>query len=119
MSILADIVDEQNYETRQRQEGVAFAALMFSTKAFSGVGTLLGGWVLDFIQFDVNATPGEAPPEVLFKLGLFVGPILGCLLFVPFTASRFFTVSLAKHAEIKETLLKRQQETSSPMSEHT
>lgn len=88
---------------------VFFAAFMFSAKSFSGFGTLFGGLMLDFIHLDVLATPGEVPSDVLFKLGLVVGPLLGCLFVIPFVATRFFTVSRAKHAEIKKALLERQQ----------
>jgi Na+/melibiose symporter-like transporter len=109
-SILADIVDEQEYDTGQRQEGVLFAAFMFSAKSFSGVGTLMGGWILDFVELDMTALPGEVSWEVLFKFGLAVGPIVGCLLIVPFMAARFFTLSRETHAKIKEALLERQQQ---------
>ena len=71
----------------------------------------MGGWILDFIQFDVQAAPGDVPWEILSKLGLSVGPLVGCLLVIPFVAARFFTLSRETHAEIKEALLKRQQET--------
>jgi Na+/melibiose symporter-like transporter len=116
-SILAVIVDEQEYDTGQRQEGVLFAGFMFSAKSFSGLGTLMGGWILDFVQLDVKATPGEVPWEVLFKFGLAVGPLVGCLLVIPFMAARFFTLSRETHAEIKKALLKREQEAKASVSE--
>lgn len=118
-SILADIADEQEYETGQRQEGILLATFMFSAKSFTGFGALFGGLLLDFVHLDVTAVPGEVPSDVLFKFGLAVGPIAGCLFMVPFAISRFFTVSRAKHAEIKEALLERKQGTPTPVSEET
>jgi len=112
-SILADIADEQEYESGQRQEGIIFATFMFSAKALTGLGTLFGGFLLDFIQFNKEAMPGEVPSDVR----LVVGPIAGCLFIVPFAITLFFTISRVKHAEIKQTLLERKQGTPTPESE--
>lgn len=106
-SLLADIVDEQELETGQRQEGVFFAAQSFSAKAVSGFGTLFGGWVLDFAGLPEKVLPGQVPSGVLFRMGLIVGPVLGCLFLIPFVASLGFRLSRAKHAEISRALLSR------------
>ncbi len=106
-SIIADIVDEQELLTGKRQEGVFFAAQGFSAKAVSGFGTFFGGLVLDFVKMPLDAEPGKVAPEVLFKLGLIVGPILGCFFVIPYLATTRFNVSRARHAEIQQALTER------------
>lgn len=111
-SIIADIVDEHEYETGLRQEGVFFAAQGFSGKATSGFGTFFGGWVLDFVKMpqDAKIDPSEVPAEVLFKFGLIVGPILGAFFLIPYLATTRFSVSRAQHAEIQQALAERHEQ---------
>jgi len=51
-----------------------------------------------------NVNPGEVPYEVLFKLGLITGPVLGLFFIIPWFASTQFRLSRESHAEIKKAL---------------
>jgi Na+/melibiose symporter-like transporter len=106
-SLLADIVDEHELETGRRQEGVFFAAQGFAAKAVSGFGTLFGGWALDLSGMPERAAPGQVPAEVLSRLGLMVGPLLGLLFLVPLLLSTRFTLTRARLEEIQVALAER------------
>ena len=65
-SMVADIIDEHEYETGKRQEGIFFAASSFSAKATSGIGNVIAGVTLDLISWPRGAhirTASDVPPE--------------------------------------------------------
>lgn len=70
-SLTADIVDEHEVQTEQRQEGVMFAAGTFVQKATIGIGTLLAGVVIDLSGVQADSLPGQVEPDILFALGSF------------------------------------------------
>jgi len=109
-SVIADITDEQEYVTHQRQEGVFFAAQGFSIKFVTGIGNLLGGVVIDMIKLPVGAEPGTVDAQVIFELGVVMGPGMILVLAVPYYFSRKLTLSRARHAEVREELERRQVE---------
>jgi Na+/melibiose symporter-like transporter len=106
-SVIADISDEQEYLTHQRQEGMFFAAQGFSIKFVTGIGNFLGGVVIDIIRLPVGAVPGTVDLEVLFNLGIFMGPVIALFLVVPYFFSRRLRMSREQHAEIRAALDER------------
>ena len=74
-SMFADISDEQELLTGERQEGIIFSARSFAFKAGGAFATILGGIGLDLIDFPRGAEPGEVSAEVLFNLGIIAGPL--------------------------------------------
>ncbi len=114
VSFTADIVDEQELETGVRQEGVFYAVEAFSVKAVSGVGALLGGLILDFIEFPNGADPGAVPEDVLFELGVYAGPVLAVVWFLPLGLSFLLDFDRKRHAEIRAALARRYEEGDEP-----
>ncbi len=78
-SMFADISDEQELITGERQEGIIFSARSFSFKAGGALASIFGGIGLDLIEFPRGAAPGEVASDVLFKLGLVAGPMTSVL----------------------------------------
>lgn len=74
-SMFADISDEQELITGERQEGIIFSARSFAFKAAGALASVLGGVALDLIAFPRGAAPGEVPDDVLFLLGMVAGPL--------------------------------------------
>jgi Na+/melibiose symporter-like transporter len=74
-SMFADLSDEQELLTGQRQEGIIFSARSFAFKAAGALASVLGGAGLDLIAFPRGATPGEVPEDILFLLGMVAGPL--------------------------------------------
>jgi GPH family glycoside/pentoside/hexuronide:cation symporter len=97
-SVIADIADEQEHENNQRQEGMFFAAQGFSIKFVTGIGNFIGGIVIDIIKLPAGAAPGTVDAEVMFELGMVMGPGVTVALLVRFYFSRKFNLSRARHA---------------------
>lgn len=103
-SIVADLADEHELRTGARQEGMFFAAVSFSGKAVSGVGTLMGGLILSLIDFPTNVAPAAVPADRIFQLGLVVGVLLPMLHFIPISLIPRYRITRARHAEIRAAL---------------
>jgi glycoside/pentoside/hexuronide:cation symporter, GPH family len=69
-SMFADIADEHELHTGERREGTIFAARSMALQLIQSVGLVLGGLLLDLIQFPKGARAGSVPSDVLYNLGL-------------------------------------------------
>ena len=84
VSMLADTIDVQELNTGRRQEGIFSAALSFSGKATAGVGTIVGGFLLqEVVHWPAHADPRTLDPHTVITLGLVVGVLVPLLLVVP------------------------------------
>lgn len=105
MSMLGDITDENEFLIGLRQEGLIYSARAFFAKASNSAGHLVGGVMLDlYIVFPFDAVPGEVDSEVIWRLGLFGGPIM-CIAGIcalPFYAR--YRLTRARHREILNEL---------------
>ena len=103
-SMVADMVDEHEFHTGARKEGVFFAAVAFATKATTGFGQLVGGMVIDVVQLDPGAAPGTVDPGVVWNLGFIQGPIISLSFLVPLFLFRRLDLTRERHAEIRRGL---------------
>jgi len=106
-SMLADVVDEGELQTGERQEGMFMSTVAFTNKAISGVGGLLAGIALDLIAFPSLAEPGDVDPEKVFQLGLVVGPGLIVLYLVTLIFLSRYPITRSRHREILAELERR------------
>lgn len=106
-ALLADIADEHELESGQRQEGVMFAAAFFAAKFISGFGYLVAGPFLDLIGLQSGTLPGEAPHSVIVGLGIMMGPALALLMLIPLWMSMRLRASLADHTLVQQALRAR------------
>lgn len=106
-SMVADIVDEYEVETGERKEGVFFAAVGFATKAVTGLGTLIGGIVIDSVQLPTGAEPGTVAPEILWNLGFVAGPLIAASFLIPMLLMRNIHLSRERHGELQAVLEQR------------
>lgn len=107
-SIYADLSDAHEYRTHQRREGAIFAARSFSGKAAGAFGLMIGGAILDLIAFPKNAPYGAVPDDVIWNLGLFVGPATSIFSAAGIGLFLFYRLDKARHAEIARSLEERQ-----------
>ncbi len=107
LSLLADIADEHDLQTGQRQEGVMFAAAFFAAKFVSGFGYLVAGPFLDLIGLETGMLPGETPPSVFWGLGLVMGPGLAIMLAIPAWLSFRIKLNMGAQLEIQGALRAR------------
>ena len=103
-SIYADLTDSHEYRTHQRREGTIFAARSFSGKAAGAFGLMIGGVILDLIAFPKNAPYGSVPDDVIWNLGLFVGPATSIFSVAGISLFMFYRLDKARHAEIVRVL---------------
>lgn len=102
-SMVADVIDEYEYETGKRQEGIFFAASSFSAKATSGVGTVIAGFALDIIDWPRGAdirSASDVPPETIFNLGLVYGPLVASFGFLSVWCYSNYRLTRERHEEI-------------------
>jgi Na+/melibiose symporter-like transporter len=111
-SMMGDIADEHELKHGRRQEGVYFGSHNFALKCTGAVGNLIAGFALDIVNFPVNSKPGEVPESVLFDFGMVyvvivVMVVVALWIFWPYSMSR------ARHAEIRAILARREAEAGS------
>lgn len=103
-SIVADLLDEHELRTGYRQEAMFSAALSFSGKAVSGLGTLLGGLIVTLIAFPTGVAPDAVPRDTVLRLGVVVGLLVPLLYVLPISLITRYRITRARHAEIRAAL---------------
>ncbi len=106
-SIVADIIDEHEYHTGTRKEGVFYAGHAFATKATTGLGQLVGGIVIDLIRLDTGAAPGTLDVDVVWNLGFIVGPVLSASFLLPLFLLSRIRLGRERQAELRRLLDQR------------
>lgn len=104
VSLIADILDEQELLTGRRQEGTFFAAGTFIAKATTGLGTLLAGVVIDLAGIVPGSAPGSLEQSVLQALGWFTIGIICSLSLVSFWFYSRIQLGRQDHGKILEQL---------------
>jgi Na+/melibiose symporter-like transporter len=108
-SMMADLVDEHEFDTGRRQEGIFFGAIAFSGKASSGLGHLIAGVAIDLIHFPEKAVPGEVAPEIVRHLGILYGPGIFGLGVLAFYFLVRYSLTRERVAEIQKVLAERRE----------
>lgn len=103
-SVYADIADSHELKTGKRMEGMIYATQQFSSKAAGALGLMIGGAVLDFIEFPKMAAQGSIDSQIIWELGFFVGPATSIFSAVGIGMFLFYRIDRARHAEIVEAL---------------
>jgi Na+/melibiose symporter-like transporter len=109
-SMIADVVDENELVTGQKQEGMFQAAVAFAVKAASGLGTLVAGMALDVIQFPRGAEIGAVPVDKVRALGLAVGPGLMIFYFLTLFFMTRYRITRDRHRQVLAELERRRQQ---------
>ena len=99
-SMFADISDELELKTGERQEGIIYSARAFALKGANAIGTMMGGLALDLLSFPKNAIQGRVDPDVIFNLGLVQGPLTTIFSFSGLLLYLGYKLSRTRHAEI-------------------
>lgn len=105
LSMLGDIIDENELVTGSRQEGLFYSARAFFAKASYSFGHFFAGVMLEyFIRLPFKAVPGELEADVVIRLGITAGPIMGLSALVALLIYSRYDLSKQRHAEIMEQL---------------
>ena len=103
-AMIADVVEDSEVSTGRRSEGIFFAANSFAQKAVNGLGVIVAGQILAFVQFPTQAGLGEVPTETLFDLTRIYVPTLWGFYLVAIVMLCFYRISRAGHTANLERL---------------
>jgi GPH family glycoside/pentoside/hexuronide:cation symporter len=103
--MFADITDEHELEVGERREGVIFAARSFAVKATGSMGLILGGIMLDVIEFPRGAALGSVAEDTVWQLGFIVGPATSVFTFFGLLLYLGYRIDRHRHSEIQAELV--------------
>lgn len=105
-SMVADVTDQGEIHSGQRQEGLYFGLYTFAYKAGISISVLLGGFLLDAISFDSSLT--QQTTSTTYNLAMV--PTWLLLLFTPFIiwAISKYKITRDTHNKILSELKSRQ-----------
>jgi glycoside/pentoside/hexuronide:cation symporter, GPH family len=112
MSMIGDVIDENELVTGLRQEGLFYSSRAFFAKAANSLGHFIAGVMLDiFVHLPFEAVPGQLEEGILMRLGITAGPVMGLFAVVSLVFYSRYKLSRERHKEILEALAKGQQNT--------
>jgi Na+/melibiose symporter-like transporter len=111
-SMMADIADEHELETGEREEGIFFGALAFSGKTASAMGHAVAGIGLDLIRWPRGGDllPADIPADTIWNLGFFFGPTMTAFGVAALVFFSRYRLSRSSHATILAELRERRGE---------
>ncbi len=115
-SMVADVVDEHELSTGRRQEGIFFAAVSFSNKVTTGIGSAVAGFALTLIAWPTGPdirSAADVPADTLMWLGLIYGPIVTGFAVVSVYCYSKHTLDQRRHREIVVALEKMRRQVNS------
>ena len=108
MSMIGDVVDENELDTGLRQEGLFYSARAFFAKASFSFGHFVAGVGLDlFVRFPSLAVPGSVDADVLFRMGMLAGPIMGIAAFIAIFFYGKYHLTHSMHSKIVDDIEER------------
>jgi Na+/melibiose symporter-like transporter len=118
-SMLADIIDENELETGLRQEGLYYSARAFFAKASNSFGHFIAGVALDmFVHLPFEAVPGQLEEEVITRMGIMAGPIMGIAAFISLFVYSRYNLTRERHQEIMVLLDEEAASEPNPLSKN-
>ena len=98
-SMLGDISDEVELDSKIGQQGLMFASSSLIGKLNTGLGILMAGIALEFISFP-QGTDVIPSAENIFNLAMVQGPLVAILMFIPFGIFSMYGIDRYRHQEI-------------------
>lgn len=106
-TMLADIADQHELTSDQRNEGIFFGAFSLTNKSSAALGSLIGGSALDLLSWPTGSSirsAADVPPDVLVNLGLVWGPLALLLALPGLWFLNSYRLSREAHAQILNEL---------------
>lgn len=98
-SMLTDVVEDNEIKTKRRSEGLFFAAMAFISKATTGVGALIGGYMLRLVAFPEHASPDTISVQVLHNLAYVYMPVIVILFTAGMLLLSRYRITRESHSE--------------------
>ncbi len=102
-SMLGDISDEVELESKIGQQGLMYASSSLIGKLNTGLGILVAGLALEFIGFPQGS---EVLPNdgQIFSLAMVQGPFVAVMMIIPFGIFFFYKIDRQRHKNILSQL---------------
>jgi len=102
-SMLGDISDEVELESKIGQQGLMYASSSLIGKLNTGLGILVAGLALEFIGFPQGS---EVLPNAdqIFNLAMVQGPFVAVMMIIPFGIFSFYKIDRQRHRNILSQL---------------
>lgn len=108
LSMIGDVIDQNELFTGEREEGLFYSARAFFAKLSSSVGHFVAGIALDvFVRLPHDAVPGELAPEVVTRLAITAGPVMGIAVIISIFFYAQYNLPRDAHAEITRKIEER------------
>ena len=98
-SMLGDISDEVELESKIGQQGLMYASSSLIGKLNTGLGILMAGLALEFIDFPqgIKVDPNS---DQIFNLAMIQGPLVAVLMIIPFGIFSLYKIDRNRHENI-------------------
>ncbi|MEM8497972.1 MAG: MFS transporter [Pseudomonadota bacterium] len=108
MSMIGDIIDENELKEGCREEGLYYSARAFFAKASYSFGHFFAGIALDLVvRLPFEAVPGQLDSDVILRLGIIAGPFMGLAAIISLLIYSRYNLSRERHAEVMRLLQER------------
>lgn len=99
MSMMADVTDAYAFDVGKRTEGLFSSGMWFMQKMVGGMGILLSGLIISFIQLPAQAVPGSVDPRIVDNLALIFVSMVTVIGFAGAWAYTLFPLGEQDHGE--------------------
>ena len=99
VSMISDLVEQNEVKTGRRAEGVFFAANTFIMKVTTGVGLIAATIVLSLAHFPAGVAPDQVPDSALITLGWWYVPAICLLRFLMILSILPYALDRKSHEE--------------------
>jgi Na+/melibiose symporter-like transporter len=105
LSMIGDVVDENELATGAREEGLYYSARAFFAKASYSFGHFFAGVALDlYVRLPFEAVPGQLDDDVLTRLGISAGPVMSIAAILSLLTYTRYKLNRKRHQEILRAL---------------
>jgi glycoside/pentoside/hexuronide:cation symporter, GPH family len=109
--MVADVVEEDEYRTGKRREGVYAGYLVLFRKLAGAVSVFFVGWVLKWTGFISSTTGGlefiQQPASALLAIRIFISVVPAVMLFLAILVAWRYPLSREAHDRLRQQLAER------------
>lgn len=118
-AMIPDIVDENQYTTGLRQEGMFSAGIAFAGKSTTGLGLFAGGLLLEWVvAFPVQTRPETLAPDLIIRLGVVDGLLVPAFSLIPILLLAQYRLNRSRLETIQREIRNHKQNTSEAEDNH-
>lgn len=103
-SMMADVVDEFELKTNNRNEGLFFSSMSFAYKCTVGLGYFIAGVLLEIIAFPKQVGVEDVPIKAIEGLGFIGGPVLMSIYLIAIIFLIAYPINKKRYNEIRVAL---------------